>query len=160
MSITFKGQPVTVVIPGDRGHDFTLPFDRSTMPPKTAEAVGKLLEARDAEQKVKPNASAAVKQGAVDNTRRALEDLYDMAGATTSSRRQFHEEAYAFAASKFGRALAEAEAALQTLADHALQYDTPVGVGVHEKTGSKAVAHLRCLADELSKLSPVPPLDA
>lgn len=160
MSVTFKGQPFSVVIPADRGHDFTLPFDRSTMPPKTAEAVGKLIEASAAEQKVKANASAAAKQDALDNTRKALEDLYDMAGATTSSRRQFHEEAYAFAASKFGRALAEAEAALQTLVDHALQFDTPVGVGVHEKTGSKTVAHLRCLADELSKLSPVPPIDA
>lgn len=160
MPITFKGQPFTVVIPGDRGHDFSLPFDRSTMPPKTADAVGKLIEARDAEQKVKPNASAAVKQSALDATRKALEDVYDTAGATTSSRRQFHQEAYAFAASKLGRALAEAEAALQQLVDHALQYDTPTGVGVDEKTRSAAVAKLRCLAEDLTRLTPVPPIDA
>ncbi|WP_455362002.1 hypothetical protein [Streptomyces sp. SYSU K21746] len=162
MTITFKGESISFVIAGDRSHDFMIPNNRATMPTKTAEALDALLAAQKNEQTVtaKNNSSATAKQESCEATRQVLNDLYDQASATTGSRRLHHEEQYAFAGAKFARALADAEAALQLLADHALQHANPVGVGFDPGTRSKAVARLRCLAAELANLSAVPPIDA
>jgi hypothetical protein len=160
--ITFKGVPVTVVIAGDRGHDFMLPHNRGTMPAKTSEALDALLTAQQAEQTIsrKKGADRQAWQDASESTRAALADLYDRASSTTVSRRQHHEEAYAFAASKLARALGDAETAVQLLADHAGQYVHPVGVGIDPASRAKSIAGLRVLAQALDTFPPVPDLNA
>ncbi|WP_328845464.1 hypothetical protein [Streptomyces sp. NBC_00258] len=158
--IDFKGNTTTVVIPGDRGHQFTLPPNRDTMPAKTATALDKLLQARDAERHLKGNAGAAAKREAADTVQAALTDLYDVAAATAVSARQHHQEGYSYATAKFNRAIAEAEAALQLLADHAAQYANPSGIGIVAKSSTKPIVSLRLIAGALDALVAVPPIDA
>ncbi|WP_392668628.1 hypothetical protein [Streptomyces sp. LN785] len=153
-----KGQPISVVIPGDRGHVFAIPRNRATMPPKISAAFDALEAAYKAEMDTKANDRKA-KQAAVDATRAALNDLYDTAAATGVSRRQYHEEGYLYAASKLNRALEEADAALQLLLDHASQYVNPVGVGLAPDTRAKSVATLRLLAGQLTDRVAVPNID-
>ncbi|MBK3584291.1 hypothetical protein JHN49_11335 [Streptomyces sp. MBT57] len=164
MSITFKGESFGFLIAGDRTHDFVLPFNRATIPPKTAAAFDNLLAARDAEAKTTGKRGKAADLDANAKVKEALEHLYDVANGTTKSRQQHHAEEYATAASKLNRCLAEAEAALQVLVDHAMQAENPTGIGINQTVrngnGPTTVATLRALADDLANLTPVPALDA
>ncbi|MEV3846889.1 hypothetical protein AB0J30_08865 [Streptomyces microflavus] len=162
MSISFKGESFGIVIAGDRGHNFMLPADPTTMPPKISEAFNAALDAQKNEQTVDRRKSSdhQAKADAREGTRQALNNLYDVAAASASSRRDFHQEGYALAALKLGRALAEAEAAIQTLACHAQQNANPSGVGINPTQSNKTIATLRAIADDLATLTPVPALDA
>lgn len=158
----FKGRPYSVVIPGDRAHDFAIPLNRATMPPQISEALDALQAAHEAEQttaKAKPN-NHKVNQAARDATRAALNHLYDTAAATSVSSRQHHQEGYAYAASKLNRALDEAEAALQLLIDHASQYANPIGVGLDPRTRAKSVTTLRFLATQITDRVAVPDINS
>ncbi|MFJ8766670.1 hypothetical protein [Streptomyces clavifer] len=158
--VTFKGTTVSVLIAGDRTHEFTLPNDPATMPAKTSAALNAVLDAQKNAQATdrKKSADFEAKAEAHNATKRALGDLYDTADSTGSSRRQHHEEAYTFATLKLTRALADAEAAIQVLADHALQHSHPVGIGIDPASRAKSVAGLRCLAEHLDHFPAVPPI--
>lgn len=157
--IDFKGTPMGANVPGDRTHEFRLPLDRSTVPPKTMTA----LEAVQAAAKAVGEArSTKAQQAANDALRDAVGDVYDRASSTSRADREHHQEGYAYAAAKFSRAMGEAEAALQLLADHAQQYDNPVGVGFNadHRDNSSAVVQLHVIADALKSVPAVPELDA
>jgi len=153
----FKGTPMGATVPGDRTHEFRLPLDRSTMPPKT-------LAALDAVQEAVKTASSArshkAQQEAGDAVRSAVGDLYDRAASTSRADREHHQEGYAYASAKFARAVGEAQAALQAMADHAQQADNPTGVGfkADHRANSPALVQLRLIADALTSLPAVPEL--
>jgi uncharacterized membrane protein YqiK len=158
----FNGSAFQAVIPGDRAHHFVLPLDRSTVPPKTlaaVEAVEKAVKAAATTREKKPHDLNA-QRAAADAVRTAVHDLYDRAASTSRADRQHHEENYAYATAKFTRAIGEAQAALQMLADHALQADNPGGVGfkANERSTSPTVSRLRVIADTLTNMPAVPEL--
>ncbi|MFF2511673.1 hypothetical protein [Streptomyces sp. NPDC058086] len=155
----FNGSSISALVPGDREHRFRLPLDRSSVPPKT-------LAALDAvQQAVKATADATTpkaKQAAGEAVRTAVDGLYDRAASTSRADREHHREGYAYAAAKFNRAIGEAQAALQLLADHAQQYGNGAGIGFAEdmRANSPAVLHLRLLADSFKSMPAVPELEA
>jgi hypothetical protein len=157
--IDFNGSPVSAMVPGDREHRFRLPLDRASVPPKT-------LAALDAVQGATKAAADAhtpkAQQAAGDVVRAAVGDLYDRAASTSRADREHHREGYAYAAAKYDRAMGEAQAALQLLADHAQQYDNPVGVGFIEDSRAKSqtVVHLHLVADALKNMPTLPELEA
>ncbi|MEW1580871.1 hypothetical protein AB0407_22555 [Streptomyces microflavus] len=162
MSVSFKGESIGIVIAGDRSHDFMLPADPTTMPPKISEALNATLDAQKNEQAAdrKKNSDHQAKADAREGTKQALNNLYDVAAVSAGSRRDFHQEGYTLASLRLARALAEADAAIQTLACHAQQAANPSGVGINPTQSNKTIATLRALADDLATLTPVPALDA
>jgi hypothetical protein len=155
--IDFNGSTVSAMVPGDREHRFRLPADRSTMPPKTLAALEAVQEA------VKATAAARshkAQQEAGDQVRAAVGDLYDRAASTSRADQEHHREGYSYAASKFSRAMGEAEAALQLLADHAQQFDNPGGVGfkADHRDNSPTVVQLHLIADALRTMPAAPEL--
>lgn len=158
----FNGSPAGALVHGDRTHTFVLPLDRSTVPAKTGEALDVLEEALKSEGSIrskKPNDHAA-HQAANEAVRDAVHYVYDTAAATSRARAEHHREGYNYASAKFIRAIAEAQAALQLLADHMQQADNPVGVGFKEdrRANSPAVLQLHVLADTLRNMPAVPEL--
>ncbi|WP_328449888.1 hypothetical protein OG780_19390 [Streptomyces sp. NBC_00386] len=157
--IDFNGSPVSAMVPGDREHWFRLPRDRASMPPKT-------LAALDAVQQATKGAADAqtpkAQQAATEAVRAAVGDLYDRVASTSRADREHHREGFAYAGAKFDRAIGEAQAALQLLADHAQQFGNPGGVGFPEdpRANSSAVMQLRLIADALKNLPAVPELEA
>lgn len=158
MHVDFNGTPVSANVAGDREHRFFLPHDQSTVPPKTLTALAAVQEAVSTEAKAK---TPAAKREATDALRAAVGDLYDRASSTSRAAREYHREGYSYGAAKLARALGEAEAALQLMADHAQQYDNPVGVGfaADRRDRSKAVMQLHLIADTLGSLPAVAELD-
>lgn len=157
MTTDFNGSTISAMVPGDREHRFRLPLIHSSVPPKTLAA----LEAvQDAVKATAGARSHKAQQEAADVVRSAVGDLYDRAASTSRADQEHHREGYAYAAAKFSRAIGEAEAALQLLADHAQQYANPVGVGFPEdrRAASAAVAQLHVVADVLGNLPAVPEL--
>lgn len=155
--IDFNGSIVAAMVPGDREHQFRLPCDRSTMPPKTLAALEAVQEA------VKATAGARshkAQQEAGDGVRAAVGDLYDRSASTSRADREHHQEGYAYSSAKFARALAEAQAALQAMADHAQQADNPTGVGfkADHRANSPAVVQLHLIADALRTMPAAPEL--
>ncbi|MEV8036727.1 hypothetical protein [Streptomyces sp. NPDC086182] len=159
MTIDFNGSPVTAMVPGDREHRFRLPLDTASMPPKTLDALGAVQQATKAAADAR---SPKAQREATDAVQTAVHDLYDRASSTSRADREHHREDYAYAAAKFNRALGDVEVALQLLADHAQQYDNPVGVGFPEdaRANSPAVMRLRLIADALKSVPGVPDLEA
>lgn len=157
MTIDFNGTPFSASVAGDRVHDFRLPRDRSRVPAKTQEALHAVQEALTAEAKAK---TQAAKQEASDALRAAVEDVYDRAAATSRADRETHREQYTYGAAKLARALEEAQAALQLMADHAQQYANPVGVGfpLDVRSNSPAVMQLRLISETIANLPAVPEL--
>lgn len=160
--IDFKGSPVGYNVHGDRQHEFMLPRDRGALPQKVAAALAKADAALASEQKVhaKDGNDLTGHRAANEKVGAAVGDVYDVASSTSRARREHHIEEYNYAAAKFARAMGEAEAALQMAADHAQQAVNPVGVGFSAgaSQGSKTVAGLRFLCDQMAALSAVPAL--
>ncbi|KAB1149236.1 hypothetical protein F7R91_05615 [Streptomyces luteolifulvus] len=155
--IDFNGSPQSASVAGDRTHDFRLPLDRTTIPPKTLAA----LEAvQDAVRATAGARGAKAQQEASDALRDAVGDLYDRASSTSRADRQHHEEGYAYAAAKFKRALGDVEAAVQAMADHAQQADNPSGVGFKPdaRDRSTTTVQLHLLADALKNMPTAPEL--
>ncbi|MFG2473539.1 hypothetical protein [Streptomyces fagopyri] len=163
MNVDFNGTPIGYNVHGDRQHDFTLPRNRDALPEKVAAALGKADAARDAEQKAyaKDGNDRAGHRAANEKLGAAIGDAYDKAAASSRARREHHIEEYNYAAAKFARAMGDAEAALQMMADHAQLAVNPTGVGFNAAAsqGSKTVTGLRFLVDQMRALSPVPALD-
>lgn len=163
MSIDFNGTPVSFTVSGRATYGFTLPRDRSTLPEKVAAALGAADAAREAEQKTRTkngNDHAAIRT-ANEKLGAAVDDVYDVAAASSRARREHHLEEYNYAAAKLGRALGEAERALQTMADHAQQAVNPVGVGFSQEASrdAKVVSQLRFLVEQMAALPSVPALE-
>lgn len=157
MTTDFNGSTISAMVPGDREHRFRLPLNHSSVPPKTLAALEAVQDA------VKATAGARnhkAQQEAADVVRSAVGDLYDRAASTSRADQEHHREGYSYAAAKFSRALGEAEAALQLLADHAQQFDNPVGVGfkADHRDNSPTVVQLHLLADALKNMPAVPEL--
>jgi hypothetical protein len=155
----FNGTTVSACIPGDRTHEFRLPLDRSTIPPRTQKSLQAVEDAR----KAVADASGRKEQAdANDALRAAVGDLYDRASSTSRADREHHHEGYAYGAAKLARALADAQAALQLMADHVQQYDNPSGVGfkTNSRDKSPAVMRLHLIADALDTLPSSPELGA
>ncbi|MHC3471221.1 hypothetical protein ACYF6T_21340 [Streptomyces sp. 7R007] len=147
MSIDFNGVIVSACVPGDRTHEFRLPRDRSRVPAKTLEVLNAMEAAAEKERQAK---TPAARRDAAEALRGAVHDVYDRASSTTRADRETHLEGYAYGAAKLARALGEAEAALQLMADHAQQFDNPVGVGFPaDRRRSKAVMQLQLIAETL-----------
>lgn len=159
MTIDFNGSTVAALVPGDREYQFRLPRDTASMPPKT-------LAALDAVQQATKGAADArtpkAQREAAEAVQAAVHDLYDRASSTSRADREHHREGYAYAAAKFSRAIGEAQAALQLLADHAQQHANPGGVGFLEDSRAKspAVMQLHLLADSFKSMPAVPELEA
>jgi hypothetical protein len=163
--IDFQGTPFTVVINGDRGHEFTLPRDRTALHPKVAEAFAELENARSVEQKgmARNSNNYAAKKEANDATRDALHHVYDTAASISKAARQQHEEAFEYAARRYARAIGEAQAALQTLVTAAQLHDMAEhghNIGINPAAKTPAVTTARLLSVSLDQLPPLPPIDA
>ena len=81
--------------------------------------------------------------------------------ANVAGDREHHREGYGYGAAKLARALAEVQAAVQLMADHAQQYDNAVGIGFRadRRDRSKAVMQLQLIADTLGNLPSAADLD-
>ncbi|MEV5792677.1 hypothetical protein [Streptomyces sp. NPDC052192] len=162
--VDFNGTTVEALVPGECTHVFVLPHDRTTVPEKTLTALAAAEKAVQvaAEVRTKKAQDFTAQLDAGDKVRAAVADVYDRASSTQQTDRRQHEEAYAYASAKFGRALAEAEAALQQLADHAQQVDNPANIGfkAHDRSSSPVVGRLRLIADTLRSMPSVPELEA
>jgi hypothetical protein len=158
MHVDFNGTPVSANVAGDREHRFMIPRDRSTIPPKTLEALTAMREAVDAAAR---ETTPKARQEAADNIRAAVGDAYDRAASTSRADREHHREGYGYGAAKLARALAEVQAAVQLMADHAQQYDNAVGIGFRadRRDRSKAVMQLQLIADTLGNLPSAADLD-
>jgi hypothetical protein len=155
----FNGTPVSACIPGDRTHEFRLPLDRTTIPARTQTALQAVEDAR----KAVADASGRKEQAdANEALRAAVGDLYDRASSTSRADREHHREGFAYGAAKLARALADAQAALQLMADHLQQYDNPSGVGfkANSRDKSPAVMRLHLIGDALGTMPAVPELGA
>jgi len=159
MTTDFAGSPVSALVPGDREHRFRLPLDRASMPPKTLDALDAVQQATKAAADA---STPKARQAASEAVRGAVADLYDRASSTSRADREHHREGFAYAAAKFDRAVGEAQAALQLLADHAQQHANPGGIGFPEdmRASSPAVMQLRLLADSFKSMPAVPELEA
>lgn len=158
----FNGTPFEAVVNGDRAYRFVLPVDRGTVPPKMLEALEMVEKARKGETSVrskKPNDHAA-QLAANEAVRDAVHYVHDTAAATSRASAEHHAEGYAYASAKFTRAIGEAQAALQQLADHLQQVDNPAGVGFKDdrRANSPAVLQLHVLADTFKNMPAVPEL--
>lgn len=159
MTTDFNGSAVYAMVPGDREHRFRLPLDRASMPAKTVDALDVVQQATKA-------AGAATtpkaQQAASEAVRAAVADLYDRAASTSRAGREHHREGYAYAAAKFNRAIGEAQAALQLLADHAQQFSNPAGIGFPEdvRANPPVMAQLHLIDDSFKSLPAVPDLEA
>ncbi|MFI5684657.1 hypothetical protein [Streptomyces sp. NPDC051636] len=157
MRTDFHGTPAEACVPGDRTHHFRMPRDRSTVPPKT-------LAALDAVQEAVKTASTAnspkAQREAGEAVRTAVGDLYDRAESTSRADAEHHREGYAYARARFTRALGEAQAALQAMADHAQQYANPAGVGfpADPQAKSPTVVQLHLIDDALVNMPTAPEL--
>ncbi|MFI6856509.1 hypothetical protein [Streptomyces sp. NPDC050416] len=151
MSIDFNGATVAALVPGDREYRFRLPHNTDTVPPKTMEAIAEVQEATKAAASAR---SYKAQQEAGAAVREAVGRLFDRAASTSQADAQHHREGYAYAQARYTRALGEAEAALQAMADHAQQYDNGTGIGFPEdpRGKSQAVAQLHLVADALQHL--------
>ncbi|MFC4500663.1 MULTISPECIES: hypothetical protein [Streptomyces] len=158
MHVDFNGTPVSANVAGDREHHFLLPRDQSTIPPKTLAALTAMQDAVDAAAKA---TTPKARQDAADNIRTAVGDLYDRAASTSRADREHRHEGYGYGAAKLARALDEVQTAVQLMADHAQQYDNPVGIGFRadRRDRSKAVMQLQLIADTLANLPAVADLD-
>ena len=155
MTIDFNGTIVSACVAGDRTHEFRLPLDRSRVPAATLETLNAMEAAADKERKAK---TPTGRQEAAEALREAVHDVYDRAASTSRKDRDTHQEGYAYGVAKLARALGEAQAALQLMADHAQQYDNGTGVGFKlDRRRSKAVMQIQLIADTLS--SAPSPLD-
>lgn len=157
MTVDFKGSPFGASVAGDRMHEFRMPLDRTTVPAKTLKALEAVQEAVKGTEKAH---GPKAQQEASDALRAAVGDLYDRAASTSRSDREQHREGFAYASAKFARAMGEAEAALQSMADHAQQFDNPTGVGfkVDHRDNSRAVMQLHLIADALKNMPAAPEL--
>lgn len=157
MTIDFNGSPQSASVAGDREHVFRMPLDRTTVPAKTLKALEAVQEAVKGTEKAH---GPKAQQQAADAVRDAVGDLYDRASSTSRADRQLHEEGFAYSAAKFKRAIEDAEAALQGMADHAQQADNPVGVGFKADAREKSatVVQLHLIADVLKNMPAVPEL--
>ncbi|MER6557232.1 hypothetical protein ABT300_05605 [Streptomyces sp. NPDC001027] len=158
--IDFNGSPLEVLIPGDRTHHFVLPLDRSALPAKTLKAIEQLETARDDESAVrskKANDRAALDK-AQDAVKDALNGVYDTAAATSRGSAEHHREQAAYATARFGRAISEAQGALQAVVDHARQAENPGGVGFPSdpRLTSPTVQQLRVITEALANLPAIP----
>jgi hypothetical protein len=157
MNIDFNGTPTGATVAGDRHHEFRMPRDRTTVPPKTLAALTAVQDAVEVSSKA---TTPKARQQATDAVRAAVGDLYDRAASTGRADREHHREGFAYSAAKFARALADAEAALQRMADHAQQFDNPAGVGfkVDHRDRSQAVMRLHLIAEALGNVPAAPEL--
>lgn len=160
MTVDFNGVPFQVTVPGDRAHYFVLPRDRSTVTPKMLKAFEQLETARDNEatarsKKGDDRASIAAAQDAVKD---ALHGVYDTAAATSRATVEHHREQAAYATARFGRAIGEAQVALQAVVDHARQAAHEGGVGFPSdpRLTSPTVQQLRVISETLANLPAVP----
>jgi hypothetical protein len=155
--IDFNGSPTGATVAGDRHHEFRMPRDRATVPPKTLAALTAVEDAVDAASKA---TTPKAKQQATDAVRAAVGDLYDRAASTSRADREHHHEGYAYGAAKLARALADAQAALQLMADHAQQYDNPSGVGfkANSRDKSPTVMRLHLISEALGNMPAAPEL--
>jgi len=163
--IDTKGTPYSVSIAGDRGHEFAMPRDLAMLPEKVAKAYQRLVDAHRAEQKAagKNSTNYAAKKEANDAVRDALADLYDTAAAGSKAARQQYAEAYDDGIRRYARAVAEAEAALQSVVTAAQLHDQAEsghGVGLNPAAKSRAVMIARLLSETLEHLPVLPALDA
>jgi len=162
MSVDFNGSPVSYTVNGDRTHHFTLPRNRGALHSKVTGALKKADAAvtAEAEARAKDGNDHNAHRAANEKVGAAVGDVYDVASASSRARVEYHREEYAYAAAKFGRALAEAERALQALADHAQLAECPVGIGFDTAVSarSKTVGRLRLIADSLASMPGVPEL--
>ena len=163
MPIDYNGSTVGFTVNGACTYEFTLPRDRSTLPAKVAAALGKADAAVTAEREAhqKDGNDRAAHRTANEKVGLAVGDVFDVASSTSRARREHHIEEYNYAAAKLGRALGEAEKALQTMADHAQMAVCPTGVGFSRdaSNASKVVAQLRFLSDQLAALTAAPALE-
>lgn len=163
--IDAKGTPYSVNIFGDRSHEFALPRDLSLLPEKVATAYQRVVDAQRAEQKdagKNANNYTAMKE-ANDKVRDALADLYDTAAAGSKAAQQKAGEAYDYGARRYARAIAEAQAALQSTVTAAQLHDQAEhghGVGLNPAAKSKAVMIARLLSETLEQMPALPALDA
>jgi hypothetical protein len=159
----FNGSTVGYTVNGRTTFEFALPRDRATLPAKVAAALGRADAAVANEQEVrrKDGNDRAAQREANEKVGAAVDDVFDVASSTSRARREHHLEEYAYAAAKLGRAMEEAERALQTMADHAQMAVCPAGVGFSREAskGSPVVTKLRFLSDQMGALASVPALE-
>lgn len=161
--IDFNGNVVSYTVNGRATYEFTLPRDRSTLPEKVTASLGRADAALDAERKAhkKDGNDHHAHRAANEKLGAAVDDVYDVASASSRARREWHLEGYNYASAKLARALGEAERALQTMADHSQQAVNPTGVGISRDASkaAKVVVQLRFYAEQLAALPSVPSLE-
>src|SRR4051812_28800516 len=105
MSVDFNGSPVGYNIHGRATYEFTLPRDRSALPEKVAAALDRADAARAAEVKAhqKDGNDHASHRAANEKLEAAVDDVYDVASASSRARREHHIEEFNYASAKLSR---------------------------------------------------------
>lgn len=163
--ISLKGTTSTFIVPGDRGHEFTVPLDRGLLHPKVAKAFGALEVARDAHQKVaqEKRGDRAAQAEANEQVKAAVHGLYDQAGASAKATREHAAEQYEMAVRQYVRAIEAAQAALQTAASAAQVYDQAAAghaIGINPVSRARAVMTAHVVSGQLEALPPLPAIDS